>query len=136
MARAFALRGRHTALDPELAALVEGLRLLANRDKAGVEYVIFTDYQSAIRRLQDDPPGPGQRQAMRGIRESQRIQLRARSVDIRLVLGHCGLEGNEQVDLHVGSAAQAAEGHSAGGSISLAALKATRTEPTPCKGTK
>lgn len=68
-----ALEGEHTAFDAELSAIVETIELLTGRVESGKCYVIFTDSQAAMRRLQNDPPGPGQQLAIRGIRGSRCI---------------------------------------------------------------
>ena len=73
MAATFTMSGRHTAYDAELRPVPEGLRFLAARGRIGVMYTIFTDPQAAMQRILDGSPGPGQAQAIRGIRLSQAI---------------------------------------------------------------
>ena len=79
-----------------------------------------------MRWLQSDSPGPGQHQAIRGIRESQRIWQRGSSVEIRWVPDCSGVEGNGLAGLYASAAARMAEGLGLGGDISLAELKAAR----------
>ena len=58
-----------------------------------------------MRRLIDDRPGPGQREAIRGILGARRILQREADISVHWVPGHGGIAGNEIADQWAGDAA-------------------------------
>ena len=56
-------------------------------------------------RLRDDRPGPGQREAIRGILGAERLRLRGSDISIHWVPGNAGIAGNEIADQWAGDAA-------------------------------
>lgn len=128
-ATTFCLAGRQEAFDAELAALTRGIQPIAERREEGASYAVFTDPQAAMQRILSDAPGPGQGQATLAIRLAEIICQRGSTVDIRWVLGHRGLEGNEQVDRHARGVVEEEAATILGRrTASLACLKRQRTE--------
>ena len=58
----------------------------------------FTDSQTAMLRLQDDRPGPGQQVAVRGIRVAKEAYRRGADINTNWVPGHARVPGNEVAD--------------------------------------
>ena len=98
VAEAWTLKGRASAFDAELSALVRAIELSAYQASPGAHYRIFTDSQAAMRRLLDDRPGPGQQEAVRGIFGARRLCQGGADVSIHWVPGHTGITGNEIAD--------------------------------------
>ena len=97
-AEAWSLRGGVTAFDAELSALVRGIELCYLQASPGAEFRIFTDSQAAMRRIQDDRPGPGQQMAIRGVIGATKTYQRGANISISWVPGHAGVIGNEVAD--------------------------------------
>ena len=98
VAEAWTLRGRASAFDAELSAIVRAIELCASQASPDDHYRIFTDSQAAMNRLLDDRPGPGQLQAVRSILGARRIQQMGANISIHWVPGHEGIVGNEIAD--------------------------------------
>lgn len=92
------LEGEATAFDAELAALVQGLEICVLDAASGVEFSIFTDSQAAITRLETDEPGPGQSEAVQGIRLAREMVKRGATVTVRWIPGYQNVLGNELAD--------------------------------------
>ena len=105
VAEAWTLRGGASAFDAELSALARAVELCVHQATPGIHFRIFTDSQAAMRRLIDDRPGPGQREAVRGILGAGRILQREADISIHWVPGHGGIAGNEIADQWAGDAA-------------------------------
>ena len=105
VAEAWTLRGRASAFDAELSALARAVELSAHGASPGGSVRIFTDSQAAMRRVLDDRPGPGQREAVRCIFGARRLQHRGVTISIHWVPGHAGITGNEAADQWAGEAA-------------------------------
>ena len=97
-AEAWTIRGGATAFDAELSALVRAIELCFLRRASGAHFRIFTDSQSAMRRILDDSPGPGQAVAIRGIIGAIRAHRSGATISIHWVPGHTGVTGNEVAD--------------------------------------
>ena len=76
-AEAWCLKGSATAFDAELAATVRGFEICLMDSTLGASFNIFTDSQAAMKKLETDDPGSGQRMA---IRESDWRQRRSTAV--------------------------------------------------------
>ena len=105
-AEAWTIRGGATAYDAELSALVRAIELCFLRRAPGLHFRIFTDSQAAMRRIQDDRPGPGQAVAVRGIVAATRAHRKGSTISIHWVPGHCGVVGNEVADQWASEAAE------------------------------
>ena len=105
VAEAWTLKGRASAYDAELSALVRAIELCIPQAAPGVSFRIFTDFQAAMSRLLDDRPGSGQLTAVRGIIGATRIHQQGADISIYWVPGHAGIIGNEIADQWAGDAA-------------------------------
>ena len=78
--------------------------------REGAHFRIFTDSLAAMRRLESDKPGPGQRWAVRGITIAKLgILDKGAQISIGWVPGHSGVPGNEIADMVAGDEAARAE---------------------------
>ena len=85
--------------------MARAIELCAHEATPGIHFRVFTDSQAAMRRLTSDHPGPGQREAIRGILGAERVVSREASISIHWVPGHAGVAGNEIADQWAGDAA-------------------------------
>ena len=104
-AEAWTIKGRATAFDAELSALVRAIELCFQCRATGLHFRIFTDPQAAMRRILDDRPGPGQAMAIRGIVAATRALRRGATISVHWVPGHMGIAGNEIADQWASEAA-------------------------------
>ena len=105
VAEAWTLKGRATAFDAELSALARAIDLCAHQATPDTHFRIFTNSQAAMRRIVDDRPGPGQREAIHSIHGAGRVYQRGASISVHWVPGHAGIAGNEIADQWAGDAA-------------------------------
>ena len=107
---AWSLGPLSSAFDAEVQGLVSAIEICALDAAEGTEFRIFTDSLEAMKRLENDRPGPGQLLAMRGITIARLgINGRGASISIGWIPGHRGVPGNELADLHAGDEAARAE---------------------------
>ena len=125
-AEAWSLKGGVTAFDVELSALVRGIELCYLQASPGADFRIFTDSQAAMRRLQDDRPGPGQQMAARGIIGATEAYKKGASISVNWVPGHAGVLENEVADQWAVDAEMREMRASRGGDASQAALRPDR----------
>lgn len=105
VAEAWTLRGGASAFDAELSALARAVELGVHQTTPSTHFRILTDSQAAMRQLADDRPGPGQREAVRGILGAERILQRGADISVHWIPGHAGIAGNEIADQWAGDAA-------------------------------
>ena len=105
VAEAWTLKGRASAFDAELSAIVQAIELCVSQASPGDHFRISTDSQAAMNRVLDDRPGPGQLGAVRSILGARRIRQRGSDISIHWVPGHSGIAGNEIADQWAGDAA-------------------------------
>jgi len=88
------------AYDAECAALARALGTAAKANPTPECITIFTDAQAAIRRMNTDDPGPGQKYALESRQHIAELRGRRPSItiEIRWCPAHEGVEGNELVD--------------------------------------
>jgi ribonuclease HI len=88
--------------DAELYAIWVGLASARDHLKdnwTGAKLItIFTDAQAALKRIQNDDPGPGQWLARRILRTERQLRQAGWTTEFRWVPGHKGIEGNEVAD--------------------------------------
>jgi hypothetical protein len=70
---------------------------------------IFTDVQTAFKRIRNDDPGPGQWLAQRILRAERQLHRVGWITEFRWVPGHKGIEGNEAADRWAKEAAGASD---------------------------
>jgi len=81
-------------------ALAHALEVVVQRDTTPERVTIFSDAQTAIRRMASDEPGPGQRYALQAQKHIATLR-RARPgimIEIRWCPAHKGVAGNEKAD--------------------------------------
>ena len=105
VAEAWTLKGGASAFDAEMSALSRAVELCAHEAAPSIHFRVFTDSQAAMRRLVDDRPGPGQREAIRGILAAGRVVRKEAGISIHWVPGHAGVAGNEIADQWAGDTA-------------------------------
>ena len=92
--------------DAEVFAVLQAVKLLSERNEGGQDYMVFSDSQAAVARIQHSGCGPAQALARAAI-ESYELRQRGNSVTVQWTPAHAGVEGNE----HAGARAKrAAEG--------------------------
>jgi len=88
------------AYDAECAALARALESASRGNTIPERVAIFTDAQTAIKRMSSEEPGPGQQYALQARKYIAALR-RARpgiSIEIRWCPAHKGVEGNEKGD--------------------------------------
>ena len=93
--------------DAEVFAILRAIRLLSKRNETGRDYMVFSDAQTAIARVQHDRCGPAQVLARAVISLTDDLYDRGSTLAIRWTPSHEGVESNEQADK---AAKRAAEG--------------------------
>lgn len=88
-----------------VAAVGLGLRHLLDHAEHPAALLLFTDSQAALRRVQNDAPGPGQQAAREAIGLAGQIIERGSSITLRWVPSHRAVTGNEKADYYAGQAA-------------------------------
>ena len=92
--------------DAEVFAIMRAVRLLDERKKRGQDYVVFSDSQAAVARVQHDKTGPAQALAKAVIATVDGLVDRGNTLTIRWTPAHKGVEGNEQADEAAKAAAE------------------------------
>jgi len=88
------------AFDAECAALARPLETPAHRSPLPDHVTIFTDAQTAIRRMASNEPGPGQKHALKARRHIAALRrvVPGIAIEIRWYAAHESVEGNEKAD--------------------------------------
>ena len=84
--------------DAEVFAILRAIRLLNKRNETGKDYMVFSDAQAAIARVQHDRCGPAQVLARAVISLTDDLYDRGGTLAIRWTPFHEGVEGNEQAN--------------------------------------
>jgi len=95
------------AFDAEMYAMLEAMKVadeMAER-KEVTRVTVFTDSQPTLRQIQWDEPGPRQALALRIMNWVDALGRKNIQVEYRSVLGHKGIEGNEEADQQATKAA-------------------------------
>ena len=96
--------------DAKVQALVRAIEICTLDASEGVSFRIFTDSEAAMKRIQNDSPGPGQALARRGISVARAgIYSRGATVSIQWIPGHRGVTGNELADAYARNEAERTE---------------------------
>ena len=111
VAETWTLEGGATAFDAELSAVARAIEVSIHGATPGTHVRVFTDSQATMRRILNDSPGPGQRDAVRCILGARRLCQREVTVSIHWVPGHSGVIGNEIADQWARDAATREAGH-------------------------
>lgn len=93
----FGLRPRQEAYDTELISIAMGLRILVQREESGKDFTLFTDSQTAMKRVLSDAPGAGQEVAVEVLGFARRLRTYG-NITIQRVPSHRGVEGNQKAD--------------------------------------
>lgn len=111
--------------------MAASLRHLVSRQESVRHYVIFTDSQAAMQRVQGDFSGAAQEIALEAIAWAEDLHRAGNTVTVRWVPGHRGVEDNEMADLYARSTAEWLPRRRGGGYCkkkSLASLKMRTNE--------
>ena len=96
--------------DTEIFAIGRALKVLNDRKEENRSYVIFSDSQAALSRIQHDRTGPGQALAIDAITTARDLVDRGNTITLRWTPSHEGIEGNEQADEMAKRVAEGEEG--------------------------
>ena len=96
--RRFHLGNNKEVFDAEAFAIYQTLRVLDLRQETGRKYAIFSDTQSAIRRISSGYLGPGQQWARGEAEVCTRLMVRQNRVMVHWVPAHKGVAGGEAAD--------------------------------------
>ena len=86
------------AFDAEAFAILRAVSLLNEKGERGQRYIIFSDSQAAVSRVQHDRCGPAQALVRAIILVVDDLTARDNTLDIRWTPSHEGVDGNEQAD--------------------------------------
>ena len=105
--KSIALGHLKETFDAELFGILEALKIAVKEKKreSFTTLTIFSDSETAIKRIQNDELGPGQAIAKEIIQLAQKFINEGISVFIRWVPGHMNIEGNEKADYSAKKAA-------------------------------
>ena len=104
--RATYLGKNKEVFDAEVYAIMRVVKLLDEREERGQGYTVFSDSQAAIARVQHDRTGSAQALAKAVIAIVDNLTSWDNTLTIRWTPAHKGVEGNEQADAAVKSAAE------------------------------
>ena len=95
-----ALGKNKEVLDAELWGVSEalGVALRKTAPRKPYKVTVFSDSQTAIRKIQGSKTGPGQALKAQIVKRAKQLQSRGSEVTIRWVPSHSKIEGNEQAD--------------------------------------